>query len=280
MGRAIAPKIKKETISTYSAHSENGEFVIEHLSSLMVYEYDDKALLWKSSLQRFDNEGSLSESALTKRRPHEKGYIYERYNHYGELEGYIICNKNGSELETTILGHHSTMYNEEGKLLSHKSVYSDGDTQEFIYTYDESGNLIQTVETLNGKSTILNHYRSEDLLGNIVETSLNAEGHLVRSEVIDKTTGQTLEIKEMREDDHRSYDVTYYRNNLNNSYYARVTNSQITHNTYRTLEYDKYDNWILELVANNVYGEPQYYIRVRDINYDNRNALFGEFDDI
>ena len=45
-------------------------------------------------------------------------------------------------------------------------------------------------------------------------------------------------------------------------------------------EYDKYDNWILELVANDVYGEPQYYIRVRDINYDNRNALFGEFDDI
>lgn len=269
MGKAIAPKIIKETISTYAAHNKNGEFVIDYLASLIVHEYDENALLSNSSLKQFDKDGCLSESALTRRRPHELGYIYERYNHDGELVGYIVCNKKGAELESTLLGQHSTTYDEGGKLLSHRSVYTDGDTHEFIYTYDDSGNLIQTVETSNGKSTVLNHYRSEDLLGNIVETSLDTTGNLVRSEVIDKSTGETLEIKELNEDDSRAYDVTYYRNNLNNSYHARVSNCKITHDTYRTLEYDEHDNWTIELVADDVHGEPQYYIRVRDLNYDN-----------
>ena len=94
MRRTTSPKISKETISTYAAHSENGQFIIDYLSSLIVYEYDD-TLLWKSSFQRFDESGSLAESTLTKRKAHPKGYIYERYNHNGELDGYIICDKNG-----------------------------------------------------------------------------------------------------------------------------------------------------------------------------------------
>ena len=138
MRRTTYPQISKETISTYAAHSENGQFIIDYLSSLIVYEYDD-TLLWKSSFQRFDESGSLAESALTKRKAHPKGYIYERYNHNGELDGYIICDKNGTELESTLLGQHSSIYDNDGKLTSHKSVYMHNDTHEHIFTYDDSG---------------------------------------------------------------------------------------------------------------------------------------------
>ena len=248
-----APQIIKETITTYAAHSENGQFIIDYLSSLIVYEYDD-TLLWKSSFQRFDENGSLAESALTKRKAHKKGYIYERYNHNGELDGYIICDKDGTELESTLLGQHSS-------------------------TYDEAGKLLQTVENTNGKSIVLNHYYSEDLLGNIVQTSLDAEGNLVRTEVIDKASGHTLETKEICETDPFSYDITYYRNNLNDSFHARVTNNKIRHNSYRTLEYDEYDNWILELTSNNILGESQYYIKVRDLVYDDIKNEFKESKD-
>lgn len=277
MRRTTSPKISKETISTYAAHSENGQFIIDYLSSLIVYEYDD-TLLWKSSFQRFDESGSLAESALTKRKAHPKGYIYERYNHNGELDGYIICDKNGTELESTLLGQHSSTYDKDGKLTSHKSVYMHNDTHEHIFTYDDSGKLLQTTEIVNGKARVLNHFYSEDGLGNVVETSLDTEGNLVRTEVISKATGHTLETKEISETDPLSYDITYYRNNLNDSFHARVTNNKIKHNTYRTLEYDEYDNWILELTSNNILGEPQYYIRVRDIIYNDQED-FGEFKD-
>lgn len=278
MRRMTAPQIIKETITTYAAHSENGQFIIDYLSSLTVYEYDDK-LLWKSSFQRFDENGSLTDSALTKRKAHKKGYIYERFNHNGELDGYIICDENGTELESTFLGQHSSTYDNDGKLTSHKSIYMHGDTYEYVYTYDEAGKLLQTVENTNGKSIVLNHYYSEDLLGNIVQTSLDAEGNLVRTEVIDKASGHTLETKEISETDPMSYDITYYKNNLNNSFYARVTNNKIKHNTYRTLKYDEYDNWILELTSNNILDESQYYIKVRDLVYDDIKNEFKESKD-
>lgn len=264
-------KISKETISTYAAHKEHDEFIIDYLSSLLVYEYDDDALMLRSSLQCFDEDGRLNDSWHTTRKEHEEGYIYERYNHNGELEGHIIRDKDGRELESTLLGQHRMTYDADGRLLSQKSVYIHEDSHENSYTYDPSGRLVQSVETRNGKTSVLNHHYSEDISGNIVETSLDSEGNLVRTIVYDKISGHIIESKEACDFDPTAYDVTYYSDHLNDTYHARVINNRVHHNTYRNLEYDNQGNWVLELVNNNVLGEPQFYIKVRDIVYQNED---------
>lgn len=262
-------EIEKETISTYAAHMDSGKYIIEYLSSIIVYEYGQDKLLLHSSLQCYDKDGGLTDSSMTKRRAHKEGYIYERYNHNGVVEGYSVCDKEGRELESTLLGHHVMTYNPDGQLIKSRSAYNDGDEHEIQYVYAPSGDLVQTVESKNGATKVLQIHYSSDLWGNRVETTMDRDGNQVRVDVIDKTTGNIIETRELCTEDPSIIDISYYRNILTPTYSARYRKDELIHSRHRMLEYDTMGNWVMEVEMNNVPDEPSLYIRVREIKYFN-----------
>lgn len=240
--------IAREMTFYYSARKEHSDYVPIRLTAIIEYEYDVNGLLLKSSLQVFDDDGKLSNSSKTTRRALDDGFIYERFDMEGNLEGYSRCNKDGREIESTIIGHHLTTFDKNGRVHCCKNFDEDGLLlSEYLYEYDDFGRVVRSFETENGKTYEFHHYYSRDVLDNLVETKMDEDGNLVSVRVHNKNSEQSIEEREISGHIKKDETVYFYTDDILTTGKLRYSSDKLLWDAHNHIEYDEQGNWVLQI---------------------------------
>lgn len=185
----MGKKISKQTVKIYVASIKGGEFIPKCLRSIFIHENDGNGQLLRESFKSYAPDGTETDSWNITRRFEDGFCYYERFDRDGNVMGFTKLDKEGREVEDTMMGH--TLYEYESDKLI-KAMYKNPEGHIYMtlhYEYDHQGSLVKIISEEEGKVSTRHFFYSMDHMGNKVVSAVDDNGRLTEYEACLKTSG-------------------------------------------------------------------------------------------
>jgi hypothetical protein len=276
--------VKKETRRHYVGYFYNGEYHIDYLECVEVYEYDSMGYVFRYKSENYDDTGEVSYGTIANRRYDKGEYIFDICDLDGKHRGYDKYDSKWQIVESRFNQKHSWSYNSVGNIIEEYIEFSNG-WWKIKNEYDGEGRVVKSIR-VDDKSDILimHHYYSRDCMGNIVESVVNEDGELLESNVIDRLSNKVIMNRDERIEGEWTAIQRCFKNDIQVSC-SSWHSDHIPKSTQINYLDSISDDWHVSVVPSLTCNEDQSEMKgqkcrivIRDIEYDHwGDGLLDEF---